>query len=95
MNCFTELLKDEKFVSSFIQIKNLAEKEGLSMDEFIAMVLPILNADVKITEQDIKDYFKVKSGELSNDDLGNVSGGCGEACCDSWNEHCGCEGVHH
>lgn len=94
MNRFIELLKDEKFYVSLMQIKKMAEKEGLTIDEFIAMILPILNADVKITEQDVKDYFAVKSGEVSDDELDNVVGGCGESsCCDSWNEHCLCEEV--
>ena len=94
MNVFHELLKDKKLSSSLCQIKDLAEKGGLSLDEFIAIILPILNADVTVTEQDIRDYITVKSRELSNADLENVSGGCGSDCCDSRNEHCLCYSVH-
>ena len=95
MNPFFEKLKDEKLCSSLSQIKSMAEKEGLSLDEFIELVLPVLNADVKLTEQDVKDYLTVKSHELSNEDLGNVSGGCGgNPCCDTWNEHCLCNSVY-
>ena len=94
MNVFHELLKDKKLSSSLCQIKDLAEKGGLSLDEFITIILPILNADVTVTEQDIRDYITVKSRELSNADLENVSGGCGSDCCDSWNEHCLCNSVH-